>query len=167
MPVPTPGQAPPELIGKTVGDVVVRRPKTLPVDASVDQARACFADDHVHLLLLTESGRLMGTLVRTDLPDNLDDTDLALPHSRVSGRTVPADMPAEEAYELLTTSGQRRRAVVDDNGTLMGLLCLKRRLTGFCSDADVAARAAERATRPGKSRLQWTVQERSAGTPGP
>ncbi len=38
--------------------------------------------------------------------------------------------------------GLRRLAVVDDNGLLMGLLCLKRKLTGFCSDADVAARGA-------------------------
>ncbi|MCP2242334.1 CBS domain-containing protein [Lentzea aerocolonigenes] len=141
MPVPTP----PALIGKTVDDVLVRHPKTLPIDISVGQARACFTDDHVHLLLLTESGRLIGTLVRTDLREDLDDAELALPHSRMSGRTIPADMPAEQARELLVTSGQRRRAVIDDNGTLLGLLCLKRRLTGFCSDADVAARAAERA----------------------
>lgn len=141
MPVPTP----PALLGKTVGDVLVRHPKTLPIGISVGQARACFTDDHVHLLLLTESGRLIGTLVRTDLREDLDDAELALPHSHMSGRTIPADMPAEQARELLVTSGQRRRAVIDDNGTLLGLLCLKRRLTGFCSDADVAARAAERA----------------------
>ncbi len=143
MPVPISQQAPPALIGRTVGDVLVRQPKTLPVDTSVSQARAFFTDDHVHLLLLTESGRLLGTLVRTDLRDDLDGTDLALPHSRMSGRTVPADMPAGQALELLVTRGQRRRAVIDDNGTLLGLLCLKRHLTGFCSDTDVAARAAE------------------------
>jgi CBS domain-containing protein len=145
VPVSTSQQTPPALIGHTVGDVLVRQPKTLPVDISVSQARACFTDDHVHLLLLTESGRLVGTLVRSDLRDDLDGTDLALPHSRMAGRTVPADMPAEQARELLVTSGERRRAVVDGNGALLGLLCLKRRLTGFCSDADVAARAAERA----------------------
>ena len=141
MSVPSPQQ----LIGKTVGDVVVRQPKTLPVDVFVGQARACFTDDHVHLLLLTESGRLIGTLTRTDLPDHLDDNDLALPHSRMAGRTAPPDMSAEQARELLVASGQRRLASVDYQGTLLGLLCLKRSLTGFCSDADVAARAAERA----------------------
>jgi CBS domain-containing protein len=163
MPVPTSQQAPPALIGRTVGEVLVRQPKTLPVDTSVSQARACFADDHVHLLLLTESGRLIGTLVRTDLHDELDGTDLALPYSRMSGRTVPADMPAEQALELLVTSGQRRRAVVDDNGALLGLLCLKRRLTGFCSDADVAARAAERAT-PGLVSITSRAEGSDGGT---
>ena len=39
-----------------------------------------------------------------------------------------------------SSTGQRRRAVVDDSGRLLGLLCLKQRLTGFCSDDDVAAR---------------------------
>ncbi|WP_037314342.1 CBS domain-containing protein [Amycolatopsis orientalis] len=128
--------------GPTVGDVVVRLPKTLPVDSSVEQARDCFADDHVHMLLLTESGHLMGTLVRGDL--GADAVGLALTYSRMAGRTIPADLPAEDARLLLLARGQRRLAVVADDGTLVGLLCLKRRLTGFCSDADVAARAVER-----------------------
>jgi CBS domain-containing protein len=147
MPVLTLQHVPPELIGRTAGDVLVRQPKTLPVDTTVDQARACFTDDHVHLLLLTESGRLVGTLLRTDLGDNLDGTDLALLHSRMADRTTAPTTPAEQALTLLRASGQRRLAVIDDNGTLLGMLCLKRSLTGFCSDADVAARAAERAAR--------------------
>jgi CBS domain-containing protein len=127
----------------TAGEVVVRLPKTLPVDISVAKARACFADDHVHMLLLTESGRLLGTLVRDDLSDDLSDGP-ALTRSHMAGRTIPADLPAEDARQLLLVRGQRRLAVVDDEGLLVGLLCLKRRLTGFCSDADVAARATER-----------------------
>ena len=139
----------PELTGKTVGDVVVRLPKTLPAGTTVDQARACFADDHVHMLLLADSGRLLGTLVRTDLPDGVSGATLALTRARVWGRTVPADMSAEQARKLLLARGLRRLAVVDDDGTLVGLLCLKRRLAGFCSDAEVAARAAEHVTSAG------------------
>lgn len=128
--------------GPTVGDVVLKLPKTLPADISVAQARACFADDHVHMLLLTESGRLLGTLVRDDLRGQADGPALAL--TRLAGRTISAEAPAEEARQVLLSRGQRRLAVVDADGALIGLLCLKRRLTGFCSDADVAARAAER-----------------------
>jgi CBS domain-containing protein len=124
--------------------VVVRLPKTLPVDTSVVQARACFADDHVHMLLLTESGRLLGTLVRDDL--DAEAGGLALAHAHMAGRTVPADLPADDARQLLLARGQRRLAVVDDDGILLGLLCLKRHLAGFCSDTDVATRAAERGT---------------------
>lgn len=134
-----------DLLGKTVGEVVVRRPKTLPAGTSVEQARACFADDHVHMLLLTESGRLLGTLVRDDLAAGIAGTDPALLHSRMTGRTIGADVPAEDARRLLLSRGQRRLAVVDTDGALIGLLCLKRRFTGFCADSDVAARAAERA----------------------
>lgn len=132
-----------ELIGRTVADVVVRLPKTLPIDASITQARGAFADDHVRMLLLTENGQLKGTLLRTDLPDHLDGANAALPHSRVSGRTIPAETPAELARAILLALGQRRLAVLDADGFLLGLLCLKRRLTGFCSDADIAAKTAE------------------------
>lgn len=142
-PAPTPTPAPPELVGKTVAEVVVRVPKTLPPDTSVAVARAALADDHVHMLLLTDQGRLLGTLVRDDLPDHLSGAGRALAHSVLSGRTVSADAPAEEARRLLFERGQRRFAVVDGEGSLLGLLCLKRRLTGFCSDRDVAARAAD------------------------
>ena len=53
----------------------MRQPKTLPADTSVAQARACFTDDHVHMLLLIESGRLIGTLIRTGLHSDLDGTE--------------------------------------------------------------------------------------------
>jgi CBS domain-containing protein len=125
-------------------DVVVRLPKTLTPDALVGEARAALHDDHVHLLLLTDGGRLVGTLVRDDLPPEAADAAPALPHARLDGRTIGCDVPAEEARQILLRRGQRRSAVVDADGRLLGLLCLKRRLSGFCSDADVAARAAER-----------------------
>ncbi|GAB6897253.1 CBS domain-containing protein [Kineosporia succinea] len=124
----------------TVGDLVVRHPKTLPAGITVGQARAAFGD-HVHMLLLTEHGVLRGTLVREDLTG--DAGSPALDRARLEGRTIPADVPADQARELLVRRGARRLAVVDDTGHLLGLLCLKRRLHGFCSDADVEARAAD------------------------
>lgn len=102
------------------------------------------------MLLLTEAGRLLGTVVRDDLPKGADGPALA--HAHLAGRTIPANLAAEDARRLMLGRGQRRLAVVDDDGVLMGLLCLKRRLTGFCSDADVAARAAERGVRSAQSR---------------
>ena len=147
MSTPTLEVPPPELLGKAVGDLLVRRPKTLPCDTTVAQARACFADDHVHMLLLTKRGRLLGTLVRTDLRAEYGDTDLALTYSRLSGRTVAVDLPAETARKFLMALGQRRLAVMDEGGMLVGLLCLKSRLTGFCGATDIASRAAERTAR--------------------
>ncbi len=131
-----------ELIDKQVRDVVVKLPKTLGPQANVAQARKALENDHVHMLLITDAGRLLGTLVAGDLPDGLDGASPALAHAVLIDRTVPPQMSAEDARQLLLTRGERRRAVVAADGQLLGLLCLKRRLTGFCSDADVDARAA-------------------------
>jgi CBS domain-containing protein len=136
----------------TVGDLVVRLPKTLGPAATVEEAWAAFEDDHVHLLLITEGGRLLGTLTRADLADLadfVDGSEPALRHAVLEDRTLPPALPAEEARQLLIERGERRRAVVDGDGRLLGLLCLKRRLTGYCSDDDVAARAADPTTRKG------------------
>lgn len=132
--------ATPPLDGQSVLDVVVRLPKTMSPRATISEARAAFADDHVHMLLLTEGGRLLGTLVAGDLPSSGADDDPASDYATLEGRTVPPHLPAEETRQLLLSTGQRRRAVVDHSARLLGLLCLKRRLTGFCSDDDVAAR---------------------------
>ena len=143
---------------ESVADVVVRLPKTLPADARLAAARAALDDDHVHMVLLTHRGRLVGTILRSDLPDiatagAVDErTEAAAPYAVLAGRTVSSHVPAEDARRIMIHRGQRRLAVVDDEGTLLGLLCLKRGWAGFCSDTDVAARAADRrALAPGRS----------------
>jgi hypothetical protein len=45
----------------------------------------------------------------------------------------------------------RRLADVDADHTLLGLLCLKSSRAGYCSDAGIQARAAERRHRPVQS----------------
>jgi CBS domain-containing protein len=140
--------AEPALTGLTVKDVMVTAPATMRPTATVADARAFFADDHVHMALIATSGRLLGTLVRADLDDLDDDAAPALSRSRLDGRSVALEKPAEDVRLRLIAHGVRRLAVVDDAGALAGLLCLKRKLTGFCTDADVTARAAERAAAP-------------------
>ena len=140
-----------DLVGKRVSQVMVTDPKSLPVDATVGEVLDVFDDDHVHMVLLVEGAILRGTVERDDVQTDLwSDRDRhrmnrpALSLASLSGRTVLPTMPALAAWELLRARRSRRSAVVDERGSLLGLLCLKRRLTGFCSDADVAARAAER-----------------------
>jgi CBS domain-containing protein len=140
--------AEPALTGLTVKDVMVTAPATMRPTATVADARAFFEDDHVHMALIASSGRLLGTLVRADLADLDDDAAPALSRSRLDGRSVALDEPAEDVRVRLIAHGLRRLAVVDDAGALAGLLCLKRKLTGFCTDADVTARVAERAPAP-------------------
>jgi CBS domain-containing protein len=132
-----------DLRGRTVAEVMVTRPKTMERDASVGAVREVLEDDHVHMVLLTGGGVLCGTVVRTDLVDACD-ADPVLLRARLAGRTVAPHASAEAARRLLLARGERRLAVVDGEGALLGLLCLKRRRTGFCSDVDVRARALER-----------------------
>ncbi len=134
---PTPG---------AVRDVMITEPKTLPACASVDDVRAVLADAHVHMVLLTHGDTLRGTLTRADLTDVSADGP-ALAWSVLSGRTVAPHASAGVALGILVRSSSRRLAVVDADRTLLGLLCLKSSGTGFCSDSDVASRAAVSTTR--------------------
>lgn len=131
-------------VGLTAADVMVTVPKTHPVDASVAQVRAAFADDHVHMVLLVSDGVLHGTVRRTDLPPAPPDGP-ALRFATLVGRTVAPDEPAEALRLRLVAAGQRRLAVVGARHALLGLVCLKRSGTGFCTDEGVAARAREQA----------------------
>lgn len=123
-----------------VRDVMLRHPKTLAAHASIEEARAALANDHVHMVLLTNGTALVGTLVRADLPGAESGAGPALPWSKLASRTVPPDAGAGTVQRLLVERGLRRLAVVDAEGALHGLVCLKRSRAGFCSDADVASR---------------------------
>ncbi len=127
-----------------VADLAVRHPKTLPADATIGAVRQQLADDHVHLVLLTEDTRLVGTLTREDVLSSLEDAEPARPHARLEGRTVPPTRPAAWVLDDLRDRQVRRVAVVADDGTLVGLVCVNRRGSGVCSDEGIAARAAER-----------------------
>lgn len=134
---------------ETVADAMVTVPKTWPSGTTVAEARAAFADDHVHMLLLVRDGVLLGTLVRDDLVrddlvGHVSPAAPVLPMATLRDRTTRPDQPIEEVRQQLIATGHRRLAVVDGAGRLLGLLCLKRDLTGFCSDSGVAARATDR-----------------------
>lgn len=130
--------------GESVADAMITRPHLHPAGTTVDEACAALTDSHVHLLLLVEDGRLLGTVERGDLDDVADGGRPALDVARLEGRTLPPDQPLDTAYAELVAAAQRRRAVVAPDGRLLGLLCLKRSGSGFCTDDGVAARAGER-----------------------
>jgi CBS domain-containing protein len=125
-------------------DVMVRAPKVHAPSTTVGEVRAEFADGHVHMVLLVEGGRLVGTLVRGDAPETTAAGAPALSFATLTGRTVVPSVRADVVRAEMVAAGVRRLAVVDRDGTLLGLLCLNRHLDGFCSDADVASRAADR-----------------------
>ena len=137
------GQHPRSVPDRSVGEAMVTGPWTHAVTTTVAQARDAFTDLHVHMLLLTHEGVLRGTLVRDDLVTAEDPGRPALEVATLVDRTVGAGQDLDATMGLMRQRGTRRLAVVDDDGSLVGLLCLKRTFDGFCSDADVQARALE------------------------
>ncbi|MCO7219688.1 CBS domain-containing protein [Klenkia sp. PcliD-1-E] len=127
---------------RTAGEAMVRVPKTCGTGTTIGQARAFFADDHVHALLVVDGAQLVAVVERVDLtgPDRAPVAALG----RLHGRTVPPSEPVAVVAARLRAEGRRRTAVVDDDGRLLGLLCFKRSGRGFCTDADIAARDADR-----------------------
>jgi hypothetical protein len=147
---PAPGLAPcpptrsPFPAGATVSEAMVTRPKLFGRAVTVDEVARAFRDDHVHVALIVARDRLLAVLERSDLTDAAPGGRPALPFGRLTGRTVRPDADLTATWELMRSLGRRRFAVVDGRNTLRGLLCLKRTGLGFCSDADVSARALER-----------------------
>lgn len=137
--------AAPEFRGRPVAEFMVSRPKTLPASATLAQVRELFTDDHVHLaLIVEEGGALRSTVTRQDLDlatsSGVPDSGPAAGIGAIEGRTIDAGTDAEYALRTLTGAAERRRAVIDDDNRLLGLLCVKRSGRGFCGDSDVEAR---------------------------
>lgn len=130
---------------RTVSDKMVRRPRVLPADATVADVRALRANDHVHMVLLVRDDRLVGTVTRADIENEAGPRHQAVTVATLEGRTVPPWVCLGRVHLHMVSSAQRRLAVVDDEGRLLGLLCLKQTHTGFCHDRDVASREASAA----------------------
>ena len=127
----------------TVADAMIRFPKTCSRRTTVQQARALFADGHVHALLVVERGALLAVVERGDLVGHLADAPVQ-GLGTLRGRTTGPGAELTEVRDAMRAAGRRRIAVIDDSGNLLGLLCLKRSGAGFCSDAGIRARAADR-----------------------
>jgi CBS-domain-containing membrane protein len=119
---------------------MVTIPKTLPHSACIGDVRKAFEDEHVHMVLLTEDGRLRGTLIRSDIPASAAADTPARPYAKLARRIVSPDSPVAQIEATLASTGLRRLAVVGEDGDLLGLICQKQTRLGFCSDDGVLAR---------------------------
>ena len=131
---------------RTASDVMITAPKTHHHDATIETIRAALEDPHVHMILLTQNRTLHGTLVRDDIPTATPNPSPALELANLHDRTIAPTQNLDGIRQRLETSGQRRLAVVDDANTLLGLVCLKKDRTGFCTDDDIDSRTIERQT---------------------
>jgi hypothetical protein len=116
-------------------------PSTHAATCSLGEIARYFRDDHVHMALITAAdGFLVTTIIRSDLGGQLPGWIPAAEFGTLAGRTAgPADDLTAAAVRLTSTL-QRRLAVVDDAGRLVGLLCLKKNGSGFCSDENIRQR---------------------------
>jgi CBS-domain-containing membrane protein len=127
---------------RRVADAMVTCPKTHGPGSGLAKIRAFFDDDHVHMaLIVAADGRLVTTIERPDLTAATESSVPVTTLGTLAGRTAgPAD-PLAAATATLLREGRRRLAVVDESGRLLGLLCLTRNRTGYCSDEGIRERA--------------------------
>ncbi len=130
---------------------MLRHPKLHPPSACVGEIRGLFLDDHVHMALLVDEGRLIAAVERADLPHAIDDEIPARLIGRLSGRTISPRATLDEAFTAMRDAGRRRLAAVDSEGAVVGLLCLRANGLGYCSDRDVECRSLGDATPPQRS----------------
>jgi CBS-domain-containing membrane protein len=116
--------------GQTAADVMLRAPKTLPIDATVREVRAALENPHVQLVLLVD-GASFGAAI-TEIPADADPEAPARTFDSPDVSTMPPETPAEEAFSRTAESPFRRIVVVDEDRALLGLLCLNETLTSFC-----------------------------------
>ena len=148
----------------SVAQAVVAKPKVFGPGLSRSDLDRLFTDDHVHAaLVINDDGRLITVIERADLEESLPD---AHPCSlgTLTGRVVAPDAPLAAVHARMRQEQRRRLAVIDESGRLLGLLCLKKSGTGFCSDADVRSREQER-DRARDDREATTGRGRHGGLP--
>ncbi|GAA4559458.1 hypothetical protein GCM10023175_67420 [Pseudonocardia xishanensis] len=95
----------------------------------------------MHAVLIVAEGLLRAVVHREDVHEPAPAEQLAWRLGALRDRIVSPDEDLEAVRTRMLDAGVRRLAVVDEGGRLLGLLCLKRSHRGFCSAADVAARA--------------------------
>jgi CBS domain-containing protein len=115
----------------TIADVMLRRPKTLAADATVADARRMLESKSMQLLLLVEDGRFVAAVSR--IPDNAGADESLLGFADDAPPiTTEADLPVSDALERLDYRPGGRLIVLDEDQTLVGLLCLTASGRDFC-----------------------------------
>lgn len=119
--------------GLTVRDAMVKRPKTLPADATVGDLRRLFENPKVRTALLVDGRAFRAAVERDDVSASADDDTPALSVARAEVETVGPEEPLADALTRLGHTAERRLVVVD-GVDLAGLLCPNEDASSFCLD---------------------------------
>lgn len=126
----------------TVAEAMVSIPWTHSAAATVREVADFFVDDHVHAALIVHpTGDLAAVVERDDIAECVTPDALAVEFGQLEGRTVSAGASLPETRLSMIAASRRRAAVINADGLLLGLLCLKASRAGFCSDQDVLDRS--------------------------
>ena len=120
-----------EVDGLTVADVMHPGVESFPASVTVGELREWFAvSASRRLALLADGDRYAGALAPRDIgaDERADRPALELARHRP---TLPPDMPAAEARDLVLVSEGRRLPVVDGEGRLHGVLAVTSDLQFF------------------------------------
>jgi len=122
-----------DALEQTVGEVMIRAPKTLPADATVADVRRVFERPNVRTVLLADDGRFAGLIERDNVPADAPEGAPARDFRDPAPVTTTPHTPMREAIKLYEARGEPRLVVLDEDGaTLRGLLCGNVTATGFC-----------------------------------
>jgi CBS domain-containing protein len=123
-------QSPQAFDGQLVTDVMLRNPKTLRSDATVEQVQELLRNASVQMVLLADGESFRGAI--TEIPDEAAADAAAITFADRDPESIPPSASAEEAFELTARNPHRRVVVLDEGRTLVGLVCLNEARTRFC-----------------------------------
>jgi predicted transcriptional regulator len=124
-----------DAIGRPVGEVMFRCPKTLDVASTVAEFRAQFDNPHVRVALFVDGERFAGLAYPEDVPATADPSGRAHPYARRTVATIDARADVADALAIMDGRGERRLVVLGRDGvTLSGLLCLDKTGQRFCRE---------------------------------
>jgi CBS domain-containing protein len=119
--------------GKRIGDVMVRRPKSLPVDATVGDVRRKLENPSLRNVVLLDGTAFAGLVDREEVPADLPDRAPARELAAFDVPTTTPDVPVRDVLAAMDAGQLSRLVVLDDDGrTFAGLVCLDHTGEGFC-----------------------------------
>ena len=122
-----------EAVARSVREVMLTRPKTLPAEATVADLRHLFQNPHVETALIVDRSHLVGVVDRHELDETRSDDIPARSLARREHVTIGIDATVADAMAQMDETGGRRLVVLaDDGATVEGLICLSTDRTRFC-----------------------------------
>ncbi|MGH3181314.1 MAG: CBS domain-containing protein [Streptosporangiaceae bacterium] len=118
--------------GQRIGDVMVRRPKSLPVDATVGDVRRKLENPSLRNVVLLDGTAFAGLVDRGEVPADVSDSAPAREFAADVPTTTP-DVPVPDVLAAMDADQLSRLVVLGADGrTFAGLVCLDHTGEGFC-----------------------------------